>query len=211
MKPRLLVRPGPAVLQKVEATATGTGVTATLPVTPKQGNLLVACWVPRTSFANSTKDAAYTVADHGDRATTMTTYICYRVAGAAESPSFTGTSVGSVVHFVHLFEVANMTSPVLDQHSAVDGGAAAVSTLALPSITPTADDAFVVACVGTGNTPAQQLWGWTEGLTAIRNALASTREGVGYKRQPVAAAIAPTATWTTAQIASGVIASFRST
>jgi hypothetical protein len=126
--------------------------------------------------------------------------------GTAPSVAITRSTI--VQQFLNVLEFGLLPSAALDQSATTDGGAATVTSLHHTSITPTGAPGIVVACSGLGSSPAST-FSWSEGFTVVPGSSTADRNSTAWKAQAVGAAVDPTATWTTAQLAAGVIASFK--
>lgn len=92
----------PGIVQTARNNTVISGASNTLTTTftkaPVAGNLVVACWGPRTVFANSaTPPTGWTVAGHSDRGTILTTEILYWTGGGAAPTSLTMQVQGQTI------------------------------------------------------------------------------------------------------------------
>lgn len=194
-------------------------ITTSYPTTPVEGRLLVAVYAPRTVFANILGTGApaegWSNAVNLNRGTTMNISIWWKVAGASEPTAVTfntAPGAGNIHQFLDVFSFAgaDVVSPI-DQTASVDGGASTVTTLPAPlSVTPTLAGELVIAAVGTA--AAAGAWGaWSGGFSrpVNPNPASTDRLVVGHLVQASAAAASTNVTWSTTQLAAGVIASFK--
>lgn len=209
-----------AVNNTVLTGVTAQTITTSFASSPPVGRLLIAVYAPRTAYANiltasGAPSVGWLPVANTDRGTTHTVSIWYKIAGAAEPTAVTfntSAGAGNIHQFLNLYSFVGAAETLpTDQIASVDGGAGTVTTL--PSsltVSPTLPGELVVAAVNTGASPGG--WGqWSGGLSRASqpNPTTTDRLSVGLLVQGAAAAVSTNVTWTTAQTAAGVMASFK--
>jgi hypothetical protein len=204
------------VVHNATATATTQTVTATYPVTPVQGHLLVACIATNAASNNAlSTPSGWTLVAQANGWVTCTVF--YKVAGASESTTFsaTHTTGGQAAYSsaIAVYELAPFSGAPLDAQ-------ASAASLALGSLswasgttatTVQADELVLVAFVGEQS--AANITGYTAGYTqqdAVTESGTPTALNVAFAETAVAGAESCTATRaaTTTYTGAAVLATF---
>jgi hypothetical protein len=192
----------------VEGWLAGTPAVATYASGPTQGNLLIAYGVGTTAATNASI-SGWTQATSTRCGSAKYAALFYKVAGASEATAVSLAWTSSTDTFCIIEEWGGFTgTPTLDKIANQNYGAAATSQTSGTTAATTADAELCIAGFAMGNTFTSPSFSnsFVEEYKGPTGALLQT---IASYIQSAAAARETTATWTTARICGGLIATFK--